>query len=401
MTKAEFEGRHGRVRAAAQEAGLDAVLVAGSEYTGFEGAVRYLSGFRILHRYAYVLLPVDGDPTIVFLGEARWVGDHGEAVVDQVFAAHPGEWIRERAAARGWRRLGVYGLDYALAVRDYRALEEGPAELVPFDREFDLARAAKSEAELESVRESMRINEEGFWVVLGAHEVGKTEAELMGEAERYFTAAGTSRLTMDMVLTGAGGAARPEFRFPDHERPIERDDMLLYGLEIAGPGGHWVEFSRPICAGTPSAETRSALEAYADYFEAARATMRAGSTAHDVHRAVSAPFRERGFTLGHVTGHSIGMTMIEFPRVGEGIDVELRANMVVSMHPHAITADEQTCLYMQDTWLVTEEGGVPLSDVPLRIFDGSESRPKRGARPEPRVSGPSPVREATRTPGPR
>ncbi len=32
------------------------------------------------------------------------------------------------------------------------------------------------------------------------------------------------------------------------------------------------------------------------------------------------------------------MTMIEFPRVGEGIDVELRESMVVSMHPHAITA---------------------------------------------------------------
>ncbi len=35
------------------------------------------------------------------------------------------------------------------------------------------------------------------------------------------------------------------------------------------------------------------------------------------------------------------MTMIEFPRVGEGIDVELRENMVISMHPHAITEDEQ------------------------------------------------------------
>ena len=374
MTKSEFAARHDWVRTAAQEAGLDAVLVAGSEYTGFEGAVRYVSGFRILHRYAYVVLPVEGEPTIVFPGEARWVGDHGEALVEQVFAPHPGEWIREQAAARGWRRLGVYGLDYALAVRDYRALEQGPAELVAFDREFDLARAVKSEAELESVRESMRINEEGFWIVLGAHEVGKTEADVMGEAERYFTAAGTSRLTMDMVLTGPGGAARPEFRFPDHGRPLERDDMLLYGLEIAGPGGHWVEFSRPICAGTPSAETRSAMEAYGEYFEAARGTLRAGSTAHDVHRAVSAPFTERGFTLGHVTGHSIGMTMIEFPRIGEGIDVELRANMVVSMHPHAITADERTCLYMQDTWLVTAEGGVPFSDVPLRIFDGSESR---------------------------
>ena len=84
--------------------------------------------------------------------------------------------------------------------------------------------------------------------------------------------------------------------------------------------------------------------------------MRAGATAHDVHMAVSKPFKDRGFMLGHVTGHSIGMTMIEFPRVGEGNEFELRENMVISMHPHAITQDEQACLYMQDTWRVTPEG---------------------------------------------
>ena len=115
----------------------------------------------------------------------------------------------------------------------------------------------------------------------------------------------------------------------------------------------------------PNRETLSAMDAYLEYFEAAKQTMRAGSTAHDVHTAVSKPFLDRGFTLGHVTGHSIGMTMIEHPRVGEGIDVELRENMVVSMHPHAITPDERTCLYMQDTWLVTKDGGVPFSEVPL------------------------------------
>jgi Xaa-Pro aminopeptidase len=369
----EYERRYESVRAAAAAAGVDAVVVAGSEYTGFEGAVRYLSGFRILHRYAYVLLPVEGEPTIVFPKEARWVGDHGETTIeDRVFAEHPGEWLGDRARAEGWRRLGVYGLDYVMAVRDYRALAEGPAELVLFDQQFDLARAAKSEAELDSVRESMRINEDGFWAVLEAYELGKTEAEVMGEAERLFTTRGTARLTMDMVLSGGEGGAGPEFKFPAHDRLIERDDLLLYGLEVAGPGGHWVEFSRPICAGAPSSETQAAMDAYVEYYDAAKQTMRAGSTAHDVHRAVSKGFLDRGFTLGHVTGHSIGMTMIEFPRIGEGTEVELRENMVVSMHPHAITQDERTCLYMQDTWLVTASGGVPLSDVPLKIFSGSE-----------------------------
>ena len=368
-TQGEIQRRYAAVREAAARDGLDAVVVAGSEYTGFEGAVRYLSGFRILHRYAYVVLPVEGEPSIVFPREARWVGDHSESwIEDKVFAEHPGQWI----ADRGFGRIGVYGLDYVMPVRDYRPLAE-VAE--PWDQGFDLARAVKSDEELELVRESFRINEDGVWAVIEAFEPGKTEAELMGEAERVFAAAGTYRTTMDMVLTGSGGGAGPEFKFPDHRRPIERDDLVLFGLEIAGPGGHWVEFSRPICGGEPSRETLSAMDAYHEYFEAAKETMREGSTAHDVHMAVSKPFKDRGFTLGHVTGHSIGMTMIEFPRIGEGTEVELRAGMVVSMHPHAITPDEGTCLYMQDTWLVTKDGGVPFSDVPLQIFTGTERRP--------------------------
>jgi Xaa-Pro aminopeptidase len=69
-----------------------------------------------------------------------------------------------------------------------------------------------------------------------------------------------------------------------------------------------------------------------------------------------------------VTGHSIGMTMIEHPRVGEGMETVLRSGMVLSMHPHAITEDGRSCLYMQDTWLVTADGGVPLAGLPMQIF---------------------------------
>ena len=372
--QAEIERRLAAVREAAQANDVDAVVVSGSEYTGFEGAVRYLSGFRILHRYAYVVVPVDGAPAVVYPREARWVGDHGETCLDeQVFAEHPGRWIADQARANGWKRVGIYGLDYVMSVRDFRAVADGPAEIVPFDEQFDLARAVKSEQELESVRESMRINEAGVEAVLRAYEPGKTEAELMGEAERVFTAAGCYRTTMDMILGGPEGAAYPEFKFPSAGRRLERDDLLLYGLEIAGPGGHWVEFSRPICAGEPSAETLAAMDAYHEYAQAARKTMKAGATAHDVHTAVSKGFHDRGFQLGHVTGHSIGMTMIEHPRIGEGNETVLRENMVVSMHPHAITKDERACLYMQDTWLVTAVGGVPFSDVPLKIYDGSET----------------------------
>jgi Xaa-Pro dipeptidase len=373
-SRGEIERRYRNIRAAAADAGLDAVLVCGSEYTGFEGAVTYTCGFRILHRYAYVLIPLDDDPTCVFPQEAAWVGDHSETFVDdRVFVETPGAWLRDRLRERGLRRVGVSGMDFAMPVRDYRALAEGDAELVRFDEQFDRARAVKSEEELRSVRESMAINEAGFWAVLEAYEPGRTEAELMGEAERAFAARGTTRLTMDMVLSGPHGAMPPEMRHPDPRRPIEATDLLLYGLEVAGPGGHWVEFSRPICGGPLAGDTQTLLEAYREYHEAARAALRDGASAQEAHRAVARPFTERGYRLGHVTGHSIGMTMIELPRVGEGMDVRLERNMVLSMHPHAYNAERTACLYMQDTWLVGADDGEPLSQVPVQVFDGSEA----------------------------
>ena len=378
VSRGEIERRYANVREALARDGLDALIVSGSEYSGFEGAVRYLSGFLIVHRYAYVLLPLEGEPSIVFPVEARYVGEHRTTwIEEQVFVDAPGAWLRDRVRERGWKRVAVYGLDYVLTVRDYRALADGELELVPYDVEFDLARAVKSDEELASVRDSVRINTEGFWVFLDAFAVGRSEAELLGPCEEYFVDAGCGRQTMDMVLVGENGEAEPEFRIASSERRVRDGDLVLPSLEIAGPEGHWVEVSRAIAAGdgAPGPEASRMLEAYEEYYDAARSALRPGASAHDVHRAVSKGFRDRGYELGHVTGHSIGMTMIEFPKIGEGVETELAKNMVFSMHPHAISADGNACLYMQDTWLVTADGGEPLAGLPMRIFDGSETRP--------------------------
>lgn len=373
----EVERRYRNVREALAGDGLDALIVAGSEYTGFEGAVTYMSGFLIVHRYAYVLLPLEGDPAIVFPTEARYVGEHGTTwIEEQVFVDTPGVWLRERAQERGWSRVGVYGLDYVMPVRDHRALADGGAEIVPFDVEFDLARAVKSAEELASVRDSVRINTEGFRIFLDGFAPGKSEAEILAPCERYFVEEGCGRLTMDMVLVGEDGSATPEFRIASRERRVRENDLVLPSLEIAGPGGHWVEVSRAIAAGEPSDDTKRMLEAYVEYHEVAKEAMRPGASAHDVHTAVARGFVERGYRLGHVTGHSIGMTMIEHPKIGERVETELRENMVFSMHPHAISADGRECLYMQDTWLVTAAGGEPLAGLPMRIFE--EETPRSG-----------------------
>jgi Xaa-Pro aminopeptidase len=355
VSPGEVERRYANVRAALERDGLDAALVCGSEYSGFEGAVTYMSGFQIVHRYAYVVLPREGEPAIVFPTEARYVGEHGTTwIEEQVFADRPGDWLAERLRAQ---RVGVYGLDYVMAVRDHEALEDH-AELVNWNVAFDHARAVKSDEELESVRESVRINTDGFQAFHEAYAPGRSAAEVLAPAEKLFVERGCGRLTMNMVLVGA------EFAIARAETIL--GEFCIPSLEVAGPGGYWVEVSRAL--GTPNAEVQRMNEAYDEYFEAAQSALRPGATAHDAHRAVSKGFTDRGYHLGHVTGHSIGMTMIEFPKIGEGVDVELRENMVFSMHPHVIAENGHDCLYMQETWLVGSDGGIPLSGLESKVF---------------------------------
>ncbi len=357
-----------------QQHNLDALIVCGNQYAGFEGAVFYTSGFEIVHRYVYVLIPLDGEPTLVFPREARWIGDKKKPwIKDQVWPDIPGHWVRDRAAERKWKRIGVYGLNFVMAVRDYRELAQDSLELVPFDHEFDMARAVKSEEELVEVRDAMDIIIDGFWALVAAYEPGRTEAEIMAPAVERFFARGAGPRMMNILLSGENGEANAYFKVPGHRR-VAGSDLLLYSLEITGAGGYWVEFSRALLQGKPSPTTQKMAEAYPQAMEAAGKLMRAGELCSTVHRAVADTFAKYGFSLGHLSGHSIGMTMIEYPAIGAKYDVPLEENMIFSLHPQVVDQDGKVCLYTQDTFRIGKSEGECLAEIPWKFYSGNETR---------------------------
>jgi Xaa-Pro dipeptidase len=372
-SSAEIDRRYANVRAAMEEHGLDALIVSGSEYSGFEGAIRYMAGFHILHRYAYVVIPADGDPVVVFPKEATWVGDHSATFIDnRELPLHCGEWMAGFLKDKGAKKVGVYGLEYIINVRDYSALAATDLEIVDFDIPFDYSRAQKSEEEIASVRHSMEINKQGVLDVIKAYAPGRTEAELMGVAENTFSRMGCARNTMDMVQMGPNGSLRPQMVFPTN-RPLQDSDGMMYGLEISGEGGHWVEYSRPLMPNGMDDITRDMMDAHQEFHVLVQEHMKAGRTAQEVHKVCMQPFVDRGYRSGHVCGHSIGMTMIEMPRIGEGFDFVLPENMVCSMHPHVMNEARSHSLYFQETYRVTAEGGEALSDTAISAYDGSET----------------------------
>jgi Xaa-Pro aminopeptidase len=372
-SQAEIGRRYANTRAAMEKAGLDILIISGSEYSGFEGAVRYMCGFLILHRYAYVVIPADGDPICVFPREATWVGDHSATFIEnRELPSHCGEWMANYLKNKGVKKLGIYGLEYIMNVRDYSALAASDFEIIDFELQFDYSRAQKSDEELVSIRHSMEINKQGVLDVIKNYQAGKTEAELMGVAEQTFAAAACARNTMDMVQMGPNGSLRPQMVFPSR-RPLQDSDGMMFGLEISGEGGHWVEFSRPLMPNGMDAITQEMMTAYQEFHELAKEHMKAGNNAEDVANLCMKPIFDRGYRSGHVCGHSIGMTMIEMPRIGEGFDFVLPENMVCSMHPHFMNQERTHSLYFQETYRVGREGGEPLSGIPIKAYAGGET----------------------------
>jgi len=177
---------------------------------------------------------------------------------------------------------------------------------------------------------------------------------------------------VNIVLSGTHGEAEAHFKVPSLRR-VAADDLLLYSLEVTGEAGYWVEFSRALIQGKPSTRTLAMSDVYPEAMEAARLKMRDGALACDVHKAAADVFQRAGFALGHLAGHSIGLTMIEHPAIGANTQIELKENMVVSFHPQVVDQDGQVCLYTQDTYRIGKKQGECLASLPWKFYSGAEA----------------------------
>ena len=201
----------------------------------------------------------------------------------------------------------------------------------------------------------------------------------MAAAEEWFIAEGCGRLTMNMVLTGTDTYARPGVQ----DRPRRRRSSAGSCSRHSRSRGRGCTGSRSR-APSGAADTRArrtrpsgCSRRISEYYDGgADRDARRGDAATTCTSAVSKGFHDRGYHLGHVTGHSIGMTMIEFPKVGEGSDVELQENMVLSMHPHAI-AGERRGLPLHAGHLARDTGRAACRSPTSRWRSGPRSSAQR------------------------
>jgi Xaa-Pro aminopeptidase len=320
-------------RRAAAEAGLDALLITpGSD-------LRYLTGYHahVLERLTCLVLPVDGEPTLIVpalerpAAEASPALATGVRIVDHADGSDPYPLVR---AALGGpvRAVGLADKMWAAQVLALRAALPDVEQRLAGEVLRGL-RMRKTPAEVAALRAAGAAIDAvharmGQWL-----RPGRTEAEVAADIAAAIVEAG--HLHADFVIVAAG----PNGASPHHEtsqRIIEPGDPVVVDIGGTMPSGYCSDSTRTYLVDGPAPED------FLDYYEvlrqaqrAAVAAVRPGVTAAAVDAVAREIITDAGYgpAFLHRTGHGIGLDGHEDPYLVAGNDLPLAAGMTFSIEP--------------------------------------------------------------------
>ncbi|MGE2833403.1 M24 family metallopeptidase [Mycobacterium sp. SMC-4] len=344
---------------AAEEAGLTGLVLT----PGYD--LRYLTGSRAqtFERLTALVLPADGDPTIVVprlelaalkesavteLGIAvrDWVdGDNPYALVADAFGgvAQPSVAVTESMPALHLLPLAdTLGTVPVLATDVLRTLR-----MVKDDAEIDALRAAGAAID----RVHARVPE--FLVP------GRTEADVAADIAEAIVAEGHSEVAFIIVGSGPHGAD------PHHEcsdRQLREGDIVV--VDIGGPygAGYNSDCTRTYSIGEPDDEIRRRYAVLETAQRTAVDAVRPGITAEQVDAAARDVLAEAGLAEAfvHRTGHGIGLSVHEEPYIVAGNTLPLQQGMAFSVEPGIYFPGEWGAR-IEDIVIVTADGAEPVN----------------------------------------
>lgn len=262
--------------------------------------------------------------------------------------------------------LGAIGVGAALAVE----LHSLPGDLVAALGGRDLrdvrdalgaARMVKDADELDAIRGALALADAGQAAARATLRAGATELELWTETRAAMeTAAGERLPVLADFVTGERTA---EVGGPPGARVLDDGDLLLVDL-VPRLGAYWADSCATVALGEPPAAARAAHAAAVEALEAAKAAIRPGVTAGAIDAVARAIMEPHG-GFPHHTGHGLGLTVHELPRLVPDAATPLAAGMVIALEPGAY--GDGWGVRVEQVVLVTADGCDVLSGHALEL----------------------------------
>jgi len=233
-----------------------------------------------------------------------------------------------RGLAGGPGRIGVEVSSLPVAVAD--VLRAEGAELVEIDQLVVRARRIKLPVEIEAIRRASRLSDLVQSAVKDLAEPGVSEAEVAAAAQAVM--ANEAGRRVPAILTVTTGEATADGGWEATARVIEPGDLVLCDTS-PWIDGHWSDSANAVCAGKPTSEQRRVFDRVQRALELAIRLCQPGALACDVDAAVRAELSDLGPTYGHHTGHGIGASWSEPPRITPYERIRLEEGMVLAVEP--------------------------------------------------------------------
>jgi Xaa-Pro aminopeptidase len=239
-------------------------------------------------------------------------------------------------------------------------LARSGVEVVDVGAELRRARAVKDPDELEAIRAAIAVADAGQKAARAGLSAGRSELELWAETRFALEHAAGGRIPVlaDFVT----GERTGEVGGLPGERAVLEGDLLLVDL-VPRVGGYWADSCATVACGEATATARRAYERSRAALERALELVRPHASAAEIDEAARSEVGGEGYP--HHTGHGIGTSFHEEPRIVPGTDRMLEPGMVVALEPGAY--EDGVGVRLELVVVVTADGYEVLSGHDLSL----------------------------------
>lgn len=234
--------------------------------------------------------------------------------------------MRELEISAG--RIGVEEASLPMQLAD--DLRQRGFELVDVGGAVLAGRVVKLPDEVDAIREASRLCDAAQRAIVDEARSGLTDVELAGLAHLSIGRVAGRRVPAFLNVTSGAKAAAPPWEADT--KTIEEGDIVLTDV-APWFDGVWSDSANAVVVGSADKRQQEVFDAVRRTLELAISLCRPGAVARDVDRRVRASLENFGRTYPHHTGHGIGASWSEEPRITPYSDATIGEGMVLSVEP--------------------------------------------------------------------
>ncbi|MCD6318440.1 aminopeptidase P family protein [Candidatus Aerophobetes bacterium] len=346
----------------------------------------YLSGWCPQFESGMILVPKEGDPMILGGPESEPFAKISSAITKtrnipvfmvpeeeypNAYISSFGEIFQELGVINRVKKIGIVGLN-TMPYGVFRSLSEDlrGVEFVDITRQFEEMRKIKTPWEIEAIRSSFEIADEGIKVMEEKIEPGVAEYEIAAVGEGKVRSLGANGFGFKTVV---GSGKRSNGVVPTaSDKKLEKGEILILGISPRYKGYSAAAGFTYVVGDSFTKEQNQYFRDVAEAFRITKENLVVGKSGREIDASTRKFFEKRGYSKYLVCPfvHTIGIFEAEAPFFGPNSNDVLKPNMTVCIDVSLFGHPICNGIRFETGYLITDKGPKAFSEyMERKILD--------------------------------